>query len=294
MQLCGQDDLRDAWLDHISGRLARRVILARVLATESEVPLLDEPTAGLDPAAAHEFTALLRTTTRTEPGPLTRNRQRSGMLGWAVGISATLHVLIVVAALEWRSPGEQPPAALDQEATVEVVMGESAEANGSASAPPVQPQAPTPEPAQPTPDQPAPVEPDQAALPPKPAAPARSAAKPPEQQASQVTARLGDGMVGAAELLGDRLRPAEGNRGNIPPGYPHVSATLGEQGLVVLRMLIAADGAVRSVEILQTSGYPRLDQAAQDAITKWRFTPAVLNGEPTDSTQILPVRFRLD
>ena len=216
------------------------------------------------------------------------------MLGWAVGISATLHVLIVLTALEWRSLLQQAPAALDQEATVEVVMGESAEANGTASPPPVPPQVPTTEPAQPTPDQPAPVEPDQEAPPPKPAAPAHPAAKPPEQPSSQVSARLGDGMVGAAELLGERLRPAEGNRGNIPPGYPHVSATLGEQGLVVLRMMIAADGVVRSVEILQTSGYPRLDQAAQGAIAKWRFAPAVLNGEPADSTQILPVRFRLD
>ena len=70
-------------------------------------------------------------------------------------------------------------------------------------------------------------------------------------------------MVGAAELVGERLRPAVGNRGNIPPGYPHDSVALGEQGEVVLRMTIGRDGLVRLVEVLQSSGYPRLDQAAQ-------------------------------
>ncbi|CAH2604907.1 Hemin import ATP-binding protein HmuV [Rhodovastum atsumiense] len=57
---CGLDGLRAARVDRISGGQARRAMLARVLATEPEVMLLDEPTADLDPAAAHEIMALLR------------------------------------------------------------------------------------------------------------------------------------------------------------------------------------------------------------------------------------------
>jgi iron complex transport system ATP-binding protein len=57
---CGLDGLRDARVDRISGGQARRVMLARVLATEPQVLLLDEPTADLDPAGAHDMMALLR------------------------------------------------------------------------------------------------------------------------------------------------------------------------------------------------------------------------------------------
>ncbi len=57
---CGVAHLRDHRVDRISGGQARRAMLARALATEPEVLLLDEPTADLDPAAAHEIMALLR------------------------------------------------------------------------------------------------------------------------------------------------------------------------------------------------------------------------------------------
>ena len=61
---CGLEGLRDARIDRISGGEARRAMLARVLATEPEVLLLDEPTADLDPAAAHAIMALLKRLTR--------------------------------------------------------------------------------------------------------------------------------------------------------------------------------------------------------------------------------------
>jgi iron complex transport system ATP-binding protein len=57
---CGVAGLRSARIDCISGGEARRAMLARVLATEPEVLLLDEPTADLDPAAAYRIGALLR------------------------------------------------------------------------------------------------------------------------------------------------------------------------------------------------------------------------------------------
>ena len=57
---CGLVALRDHRIDRLSGGQARRAMLARVLAGEPLVLLLDEPTADLDPAAAHEVMALLR------------------------------------------------------------------------------------------------------------------------------------------------------------------------------------------------------------------------------------------
>lgn len=51
--------LAGARVDRLSGGEARRAMLARVLATEAAVLLLDEPTSDLDPAAAETLMALL-------------------------------------------------------------------------------------------------------------------------------------------------------------------------------------------------------------------------------------------
>lgn len=58
---CGLLGLRHTRIDRLSGGQARRAMLARVLAGEPRVLLLDEPTADLDLAAAHEVMALLQT-----------------------------------------------------------------------------------------------------------------------------------------------------------------------------------------------------------------------------------------
>ena len=62
LQRCGIETLRAARVDRISGGEARRAMLARAFATEPDVFLLDEPTADLDPAAAHAILRLLRAT----------------------------------------------------------------------------------------------------------------------------------------------------------------------------------------------------------------------------------------
>ena len=62
MVTCGIAPLRDARVDRISGGEARRAMLARAFASEPDVLLLDEPTADLDPAAAHDVMRLLRRT----------------------------------------------------------------------------------------------------------------------------------------------------------------------------------------------------------------------------------------
>ena len=62
LRQCGVAALRQERIDRISGGEARRVMLARVFATEPEVFLLDEPTADLDPAASHAILRLLRET----------------------------------------------------------------------------------------------------------------------------------------------------------------------------------------------------------------------------------------
>ena len=65
MEVCGVAGLKGARVDRISGGQARRVMLARALATAPALLLLDEPTADLDPAAGHEVMAVLRRTGAT-------------------------------------------------------------------------------------------------------------------------------------------------------------------------------------------------------------------------------------
>ena len=62
---CNLAPLRDRRIDQISGGQARRAMLARALATDPAILLLDEPVADLDPAAAHRIMALLATLAAT-------------------------------------------------------------------------------------------------------------------------------------------------------------------------------------------------------------------------------------
>ncbi len=235
-----------------------------------------------------------------------RRRDTRG-LGWALGGSAALHLLVAGALLGWPLLVPPPPPAPRREATVEVVMGNSAEASGVPAPPPppkaeapAPPKAETPPP--PPPPPPPPEAPPEATAPPPPPPPKPQPQAeapppppaPPEKPSWEPDAVFGEGMVGATQILGDRLLPAVGDKGNLPPVYPPLSGVLGEQGIVVVRMRIGADGFVWSADVVQTSGYPRLDGAAVAALSKWRFTPAIENGLPVPSEQVLPVRFRLD
>lgn len=81
---------------------------------------------------------------------------------------------------------------------------------------------------------------------------------------------------------------------NPAPNYPGMSRRTGEQGQVMLRVLVSATGEAASVELEKTSQYERLDQAAIEAVKKWRFVPAKKNNQPFSAYVLVPVRFSLD
>jgi periplasmic protein TonB len=79
-----------------------------------------------------------------------------------------------------------------------------------------------------------------------------------------------------------------------PPDYPVRARRRGEQGTVMLRVLVGSDGAVLRAEIAQSSGYRLLDDAAVEAVRKrWRFVAARRDGEAVESWVIVPIRFAL-
>jgi protein TonB len=78
------------------------------------------------------------------------------------------------------------------------------------------------------------------------------------------------------------------------PDYPTISRELGEQGVVMLRLAIDADGTLLRTELQKSSGFTRLDRAARDGVTRWQFQAAQENGRPVAAQLVLPVRFSLD
>lgn len=81
---------------------------------------------------------------------------------------------------------------------------------------------------------------------------------------------------------------------NPPPAYPALSRRIGEEGRVVLRVLVAINGKPESVEVENGSGSQRLDSAALDAVKKWKFIPARRNNEAISAYVLVPVKFSLD
>ncbi|HUD42486.1 MAG TPA: energy transducer TonB [Dokdonella sp.] len=77
------------------------------------------------------------------------------------------------------------------------------------------------------------------------------------------------------------------------PVYPADALRRGEQGTVLLRVSVAADGSIERVEIERSSGSSRLDRAARDAVRQWRFRPPLVGGAPAAAVGIVPVMFRL-
>jgi periplasmic protein TonB len=77
------------------------------------------------------------------------------------------------------------------------------------------------------------------------------------------------------------------------PPYPPASRRMGEQGVVKLMLSIAPNGRVTRAQVLQSSGYSRLDQAAIDAVQLWRYSPAQRDGAAVSESMAVLIRFSL-
>lgn len=129
--------------------------------------------------------------------------------------------------------------------------------------------------AQPAVESPAPVAFAVAPQPPAPPAPAPIVAPAPEP------------AVVAPRFDADYLH-------NPKPNYPPASRRLGEEGKVVLRVQVGAGGEAGKVEVKTTSGFARLDAAAQDAVARWRFVPARRGDEAVAAWVLVPITFSLE
>lgn len=80
---------------------------------------------------------------------------------------------------------------------------------------------------------------------------------------------------------------------NPAPSYPPLSRRMGEQGKVLLRVLVNADGSAARVELRNSSGSPRLDQSALDTVKRWRFISAKQGTQAISAWVLIPILFTL-
>jgi protein TonB len=76
-----------------------------------------------------------------------------------------------------------------------------------------------------------------------------------------------------------------------PPAYPAASRRRGEQGRVMVSVLVSAEGLVKDAFVATSSGFPRLDEAALVAVRRWKFVPARRGGVAIDRRHLIPMNF---
>ena len=78
-----------------------------------------------------------------------------------------------------------------------------------------------------------------------------------------------------------------------PPKYPPQAARQHQQGKVLLKVLVNADGTPGEVTVQKSSGSRLLDQAAIEAVKSWMFNPGSKGGRPSSGYALVPIDFNL-
>jgi len=78
------------------------------------------------------------------------------------------------------------------------------------------------------------------------------------------------------------------------PRYPAASRREREQGEVRMRVELDELGRVESVSVVESSGWPRLDEAAREAVLAWHCQPAQRDGRPVRAVALQTMAFVLE
>jgi protein TonB len=76
--------------------------------------------------------------------------------------------------------------------------------------------------------------------------------------------------------------------------YPSASRRLDEEGRVVIHVRVGASGRVVAWNIVERSGFARLDAAADCVVRRLEFNPGRRDGAAVEASALLPIVFRLD
>lgn len=80
---------------------------------------------------------------------------------------------------------------------------------------------------------------------------------------------------------------------DLQPPYPAGEQRAGAEGSVTVRIVIGTDGRVKSVTKLRAASDDFFRATERQALRHWRFKPAMVDGEPVESTQNVTVHFQL-
>jgi protein TonB len=137
---------------------------------------------------------------------------------------------------------------------------------------------------------------------PKPKTPDQSSQPPAEaSQAKAAESQMPNAAVAPASSQGTAGTPIQTDIGKLvvvyqpdaDPYYPSFSKRAGEQGEVVVRLIIDETGVVEEAVLLRSSGFARLDRAAEQIGRRYRFKPYSVNGNPARISTNLLIKFNL-
>jgi protein TonB len=81
---------------------------------------------------------------------------------------------------------------------------------------------------------------------------------------------------------------------NVDDYYPETSRRLEEEGVTKVKVCVGANGRVKTTEVLESSNFSRLDDAALKVAKLLRYTPPTADGKPLDDACApQSIRFRL-
>jgi protein TonB len=202
-------------------------------------------------------------------------------------IVVALHIL---PALEFIHMSTRPPKMDDNRVMANLVSPSPAKSEQA----PVAPKAPPPKPKEeskkkleekpPTPASPA----KQTEAPSKP-----SEAKSESQPQSAAVAPTSAGGVSGTPIQTDIGKLEVLYQPDADAYYTSFSKRSGEQGTVVVRLIIDQNGTVEDVVLLQSSTFPRLDRSASEIGRRYRFKPYLVNGSPQRISTNLLIKFNL-
>jgi protein TonB len=80
----------------------------------------------------------------------------------------------------------------------------------------------------------------------------------------------------------------------VRPSYPSAARKARVEGTTLLRVLVSAEGRIDDVQVQRSAGHAALDEAAANAVRRWRFEPAHSGPTAVAMWVVIPVEFRLE
>jgi TonB family protein len=87
--------------------------------------------------------------------------------------------------------------------------------------------------------------------------------------------------------------PALSRPENCRADYPLIARIFDQEGTTELAFQVMADGALSGIKVTKSSGSDRLDDAAVDCVSRWRYRPAIVNDQLADAPMTVKVDWNL-